>query len=280
MTDRRILLANAFVAAAELQGVVDAPAYAKGEMRRATRPVVDLCKAPGGARDRQLVYGERFRVLEVREGWAFGAAARDGFVGYIAAGDLGDDIEGTHRVSMPATHLYPAPDLKTRESRWLSFGSELRVVSASGAFFETAEGEFVPKSHLRPLNAEFADPVTVAQLFFGVPYLWGGNSAAGIDCSGLVQAACLAAGIPCPGDSDQQEALLGETLAPGIQPARGDLYFWDGHVALTVDGETLVHANAGTMSVAYEPIVGAIARIAEQGEGPVTRRARLRPHGA
>ncbi|MEM1430063.1 MAG: NlpC/P60 family protein [Pseudomonadota bacterium] len=275
MSDRRETLANAFVAAAELEGSVEAPAYVDGTLQRVTEPVVDLCRAPGGARERQLLYGQRFRVLEVREGWAFGAAARDGYVGYIAAASLGEDVAATHRVALPATHLYPTPNLKAREAAWLSFGSELRVVSASGEFFETAEGLFVPKTHLRPLSAVFADPVTVAQLFFGVPYLWGGNSAAGIDCSGLLQAGCLAAGLPCPGDSDQQEAILGETLAPGVQPARGDLFFWSGHVGIAVDGETLIHANAGSMSVAYEPITAAISRIAAQGEGPVTRRARL-----
>ncbi|RDC71551.1 NLP/P60 hydrolase [Rhodovulum sp. 12E13] len=275
MTDRRSLLANDRVAASELEGSIAAPAYVEGEWRRVVVPVADLLAAPEGARDRQLLYGQRMRVLEVREGWAFGAAARDGYVGYVAAGSLGDDVAATHRVAVPATHLYPVPDLRRRERAWLSFGSELRVVSASGEFFETAEGLFVPKPHLRPLNAQFADPVTVAQLFFGVPYLWGGNSAAGIDCSGLVQAACLAAGIDCPGDTDLQEAALGETLAPGVPPARGDVYFWNGHVALAVDGETLIHANARTMAVTYEPIAGAIARIEAQGEGPVTRRARL-----
>jgi len=275
MSDRRETLANAHVAAAELEGIVDAPAHVPGETRRVTEPIADLCRAPGGPRERQLLFGQRFRVLDIREGWAFGAAARDGYVGYVAAETLGEDVTATHREALPATHLYPAPDLKTREASWLSFGSELRVVSAEGAFFETAEGLFVPKTHLRPLNAAFADPVTVAQLFFGVPYLWGGNSAAGIDCSGLVQAGCLAAGLPCPGDSDQQEAQLGETLPPGVPPARGDLFFWSGHVAFAVDPETLIHANAGSMSVAYEPITAAIARIATQGEGPVTRRARL-----
>lgn len=275
MTDRRTHLANARVAAAELEGRVEAPVYTAGEWRRVTRPVADLLAAPEGARDRQLLYGQRFRVLEVHEGWAFGAAARDGYAGYVATDALGDDVEGTHRVSVPATHLYPAPDLKRREVAWLSFGSELRVVSASGEFFEIAEGLFVPKPHLRPLTAHFADPVTVAQLFFGVPYLWGGNSAAGLDCSGLVQAACLAAGLACPGDSDQQEASLGETLDPGVPPVRGDLFFWKGHVAWAVDGETLIHANAQTMSVAYEPIAGTLARMESQGDGPVTRRVRL-----
>jgi hypothetical protein len=274
-TDRRSLLANSRVAAEELRGRVEAPAHVAGEWRRVTVPAADLCAAPGGARDRQLLYGQRVRVLEQHEGWAFGAGRHDGYVGYLAAEALGDDIEGTHRVAVPATHLYPAPDMKRREAMWLPFGAELRVVSATGPFFETAEGLFVPKPHLRPLNAPFADPVTVAQFFFGVPYLWGGNSTAGIDCSGLVQAGCLAAGIACPGDTDQQEDALGDTLLPGTPPARGDLYFWPGHVAWAVDGETLIHANAYTMSVAYEPIGAAIARIEAQGEGPLTRRARL-----
>ena len=275
MTDRRAHLANARVAAAELEDVVTAPVYTEGTWRRVTRPVADLCAAPDGARDRQLLYGQRVRVLEVHAGWAFGAAARDGYVGYIAQDALGDDIQGTHRVVARATHLYPAPDMKRREVAWLSFGTELRVVASAGAFFETSEGLFVPKVHLRPLTAHFADPVSVAQIFFGTPYLWGGNSAAGIDCSGLVQGACLAVGLPCPGDTDQQEAVLGETLDPGVPPARGDLFFWKGHVAWAVDAETLIHANAQTMSVCHEPIAQAVDRIEAQGEGPVTRRARL-----
>lgn len=275
--DHRTHLANARVAAEELRGEVDAPRFAPGTAMRVTVPVADLRTAPDGARDRQLLYGQRVRILEIHDGWAFGAALRDGFVGYLAADDLGPEVTPTHRVAVPATHLYPGPDLKRREQAWLSFGSELRVVSATGDWFETSEGLFVPKPHLRPLNAAFADPVTVAQMHFGVPYLWGGNSAAGIDCSGLVQVACLAAGLPCPGDSDQQEAALGETLPPGTPPRRGDLYFWKGHVAIAVDAETLVHANAHAMAVAYEPITAATARIAAQGEGPVTRRARLSP---
>ncbi|MEM0936848.1 MAG: NlpC/P60 family protein [Pseudomonadota bacterium] len=275
MTDRRETLANASVAAAELEGSVAAPRYVSGHWARIAVPVTDLCAKPGGARDRQLLYGQRFRVLEEKEGWAFGAAAQDGYVGYVGTAALTGDEEGTHRVSVPATHLYPAPDLKRPERQWLSFGSVLRIVSATGDFFETSESLFVPKPHIRPLRAEFADPATVAQLFFGVPYLWGGNSARGIDCSGLIQAACHACGLACPGDSDQQEATLGETLAPGVPPQRGDLYFWKGHVGLMVDGETMIHANAHTMAVSYERIVAAISRIAAQGEGPVTRRARL-----
>ena len=275
MSDRRRLLANARVAAAELRGQVDAPAYADGTARRVVVPVADLCAAPDGPRDRQLLYGAHVRVLEVAAGWAFGAATDDGYVGYLRAASLGDPVEATHRVAVPATHLYPAPDLKRREALWLSLGARLRVVGQAGGFLETAEGLYVPAPHLRPLSEPFADPVAVAELLRGVPYLWGGNSAAGIDCSGLVQIACHAAGQPCPGDSDQQEAELGATLAPDTPPRRGDLYFWPGHVAWAVDGATLIHANAHAMAVACEPIDAALARIEAQGEGPLTRRARL-----
>ena len=80
------------------------------------------------------------------------------------------------------------------------------------------------------------DPVAVAELFLGTPYLWGGNSRAGIDCSGLVQAALLACGIACPGDSDLQAAIRRHArLSRSSRSARGDLIFWKGHVAMVAD---------------------------------------------
>ena len=240
-----------------------------------TQPVVDICDGPGGPRIRQLLLGDEVQVGAVRDGWAQVVAAKDGYTGWVDERALGDGFDATHRVAVLASHLYPAPDMKSGGETWVSFGSRLRVVSAEGAFFETHDGRFVPKPHLRPLNAPFADPATVAQMFFGVPYLWGGNSAMGIDCSGLVQAALLAAGTPCPGDSGPQERTLGAPLAEGAAPRRGDLLFWPGHVAMAVDGDTLIHANAHHMAVAYEPITAAVDRIEAQGDGPLSAHKRL-----
>jgi cell wall-associated NlpC family hydrolase len=219
------------------------------------------------------------RVYEESGGFAFAEAAKDGYVGYIESASLGAPIEATHIVAVPATHLYPAPNLKRIETMALSFGSCLRIVSASGEFFETDDGLFIPKPHVRPAKKPFADPATVAQLFFGAPYLWGGNSIWGIDCSGLVQAAMLASGHPCPGDADLQEEAAGEPLPEGEAMRRGDLLFWSGHVAMAVDGETIVHANAHTMSVAYENLNETIARVEGSGGGPVTSRRRPRVLG-
>jgi len=272
--DRRLTPANTRVAALRLKGQVEAETFTEGTPRTVAVPLADLLSAPGGARDRQLLWGEAVTVYEERQGWAFVEAARDSYVGYVAATALAEPVEPTHFVAVSASHLYPAPELKERELAGLSFGSRFRIVSAAGNFYETAEGRFVPKPHLRPLNRPFADPATVAQLFFGAPYLWGGNSIRGIDCSGLVQAAMLASGLPCPGDTDLQEAALGQPLDPAEPLRRGDLLFWKGHVAIAVDGETLIHANAHHMAVAYERAAEAIARIEGQGGSKVTSRRR------
>lgn len=274
LSDPRLTPANGRVAALHLQGRVTAARYTEGDRRQVAAALTTLWRRPGGPRDRQLPYGEQVTVYEEGGGFAFVQAARDSYVGHVDAADLGPVSDATHIVAVPATHLYPAPDLKRLELMDLTFGARLRVVSASGAFFETDRGLFVPKPHLRPANKPFADPATVAQMFFGVPYLWGGNSVRGIDCSGLVQAACLACHLPCPGDSDLQECASGfADLDADAQLTRGDLVFWRGHVGMMVDAETLIHANAHHMAVAYEALTDAVARIAAAGS-PVTARRR------
>ncbi|SFG87811.1 NlpC/P60 family protein [Palleronia marisminoris] len=275
MTDRRLTPANGRVAARELMGRVEADRFVAPEPASITVPVADLWSTPERtARDRQLLLGEEVDIYERRAGMAFLRARKDGYVGYLSEADLGEPVTVTHVVGVPATHLYSAPDMKRPAVARLSFGARLRVVAGSDRFFETDAGLHVPRPHLTPANRPFTDPASVAQLFFGVPYLWGGNSSDGIDCSGVVQAACLACHLPCPGDSDLQEAVLGQPLGDE-PPARGDLYFWKGHVAMAVDGDVLIHANAHHMAVTYEPIEAAIARIEGQGDGPVTSRRRL-----
>lgn len=274
MIDPRLTPSNGRIAEDGWQDRVEAERYVAGDWAAVAVPLTDLRNAPGGARERQLLLGERFLVLDTVDGWSFGRADRDGYVGHVAAGDLRADAGATHVVAARSTHLYSEADIKSRETSTLSFGSRLAIAHEHRSFFETTGGAFVPKPHLRPLDQPFRDPVTVAQLFFGTPYLWGGNSAFGIDCSGLVQAALLACRIPCPGDSDLQQGL-GHALPDGSALHRGDLVFWRGHVAMAVDGETLIHANAHHMAVAYEPVAAAIARIEAQGGGRVTARRRL-----
>ncbi|WP_417269016.1 NlpC/P60 family protein [Celeribacter sp.] len=270
MTDRRLTPANSRVAlagfATQGQTVVE-PVTAC-----VCVSVADLRAAPDGARDRQLLHGELFDVLERHDGWAFGQSQKDGYVGYLSEADIGAAQTATHMISVRATHLYPTDDFKSEAVASLSFGSRVHVVDERRKFMEVEGGLYVPKPHIRPIDRPFTDPVTIAQLLFGTPYLWGGNSAFGIDCSGLVQAGLLACGIPCLRDSDLQMAL-GAAAQGDYQ--RGDLIFWKGHVAMCVDSEVLIHANAYHMAVTYEPIAKAIARIAAQGDGSVIAHQRL-----
>lgn len=271
--DRRLTPFSGRVALEALRGLVAAEDYVTGEVGAVAVPLVDLCAAPGGARDRQVCHGEPLVVVERRGGHVFVQMAKDGYCGWLEAGAVGPEVVATHWMAARGTHLYPEPRVQARELAALPFGTRLSVGAEDGKWAQVAGG-FVPAMHLRRMGDAFHDPVAVAELFLGAPYLWGGNSAAGIDCSGLVQAAFLACGRACPGDSDMQ-AALGTELPEGAALRRGDLVFWKGHVALVVEEGRIIHANGHSMDVRTEGLEAAIARIAAQGGGPVTGRRRL-----
>ena len=268
MTDRRLTPANGRVAHVSLRGTVTVARYVAGEPARIALPLADLLARPDGPRDRQLLQGDRVLVLERLDRHAFVQAEKDGFCGYVALQALGPDLATTHRVAAPATHLYVTPSIKLHELASLSFGCQLDIVGHEGKFAVTDQGLFVPATHLLPVDRSFTDPAVIAELFLGTPYLWGGNSRGGIDCSGLVQAALLACAIPCPGDSDLQWAAVGRLLPADTALLRNDLLFWKGHVAMVVDADRIIHANGFRMAVTYEGIGEAMDRIRQQ-EGDV-----------
>lgn len=268
--DRRLTPATERVAHVSLRGRVDAARWTEGKRLRVAMGLVDLLRGPGGVRERQLVLGEGFVVVDRDQGHAFGFAEKDGYCGWLPEAVLEEGPAPTHWVASVGTHLYAGPKVSSKDLAALPMLARVEVLGRQGKWAETSVG-YVPASHLREIGDWRSDPVAVAEAFLGTPYLWGGNSRAGLDCSGLVQVAHAACGIALPGDSDLQEVVGQEATGPQL---RGDLIFWEGHVALVVDQGRILHANGFTMSVAYEGLEAAIQRIAAS-DGPVTARRRL-----
>lgn len=279
--DPRLTPARPDLASTALAGMVEAARFVSGMPRRVVVPRVALraTPSPDAPLVSEALFGEAVTVFETtEEGWAWGQLAADSYVGWLSAEALGDAGSApTHKVAALATPVFPGPSIKLPPRELLSMGSLLTVVGTRERFAVTAQGGFVFAGHLAPMDAREEDFVAVAARFLGRPYLWGGRSSDGLDCSGLVQVALSACGVPCPRDSDMQEAALGETVPFDGDVAllrRGDLIFWPGHVGLVEDPGTLLHATAFFMSVVREPLAEALVRI-EAASAPVRTVKRL-----
>ena len=279
--DPRITPARGDLAAVHLNGKVDAPRFVEGEARIVIDTSAPLRRAPrhDAALDTEALYGERVIVYDIDgEGWAWGQIESDGYVGYLPANALvHPGAKPTHAVRAPRTFLYHEPDIKAPPVMPLSFGSFVTVRKSEKEFSFTERGAIFSK-HFAPVTEHEPDIVATAQKFLGTPYLWGGKTSLGLDCSALVQLSLSAAGMKCPRDSDMQEKALGDPI-PLEKLQRGDLVFWKGHVAIAFDPETLIHANAFHMAVAVEPLANAVERIAALGTR-VSSVKRLKPQSS
>ncbi len=277
--DPRLTPARPDLAAASLRGKVAAARFVEGRRRRVVEPIASLRRAPAhdAPLETQALHGEDVLVFEENEGWAWAQLQRDSYVGYAPANALGAETAPTHRVAVLSTFVYPKPNIKAPPLMALPLGARVEVKASEGDF-HAAEGGFIYARHLAPLDQFEPDFVAVAERFLEAPYLWGGRTAQGVDCSGLVQNALAAAGRAAPRDTDMQEAGLGSAVGfdEGLRGLeRGDLVFWKGHVGVMRDETTLLHASGWHMRVVSEPLAAARDRIVGQGGGPITSIRRL-----
>ncbi len=256
------------LAAAELRGKVEAAHFVEPVLHQVVHGQAPLRREPrhDAPLDTEALFGERVKVFEIDdEGWAWGQLATDNYVGYLPAAALVKaGPEPTHKVAVLRTHAFPGPDIKLPPFVALPFGARVPVAKEERGFAVTMAGRYLPPSHLVPVGAKERDFVAVAERFAGTPYLWGGKTSLGIDCSGLVQVSLQAAGMDCPRDTYMQEAHFKNDVAL-TDLKRGDLIFWKGHVAIARDAQSIIHANAHHMMVAIEPASGAIERIKKAG---------------
>ena len=267
MDDPRLTPARPDLAAKYLEGKVKAARFVTGEEFEISEALAPLRNAPSSDAElaTQALKGERVTIYDRNdEGFAWGQLNNDGYVGWLPDRALARPVAApTHKITALRTFAFPGPSIKLPPVDTLLMGAAITVTREDGAFAVTRDGLYLPRQHVGSLDEMAADFVTVAERFVGTPYLWGGKSSLGIDCSGLVQVSLNAAGTGCPRDSDMQRDGLGRTLDPAElkKLQRGDLIFWNGHVAIVRDADTIVHANASHMATVIEPTRDAIARI-------------------
>ncbi len=275
MLDRRLHAYRPDLAEASLEGKVEALRFVSGTPARIAVPVAPLRSQPELSVDidTELLLGEDVTVFDRAGGWCWVKARSDGYVGYLPEEMLSDaQGEPTHIVTVQRTFLYPEPELRKPYKSVLSMGSRVRVAGeaeARGNHYAVLEdGTAIFARHVQPVaTGKDDDYVEIASRFMNAPYLWGGRSGLGIDCSGLVQLAMQMAGRSAPRDTDMQAAGLGEAIDRS-ELRRGDLVFWKGHVAIMEDPETIIHANGYTMTVARENFEAAVKRIGQLYQQP------------
>ena len=272
--DPRLTPANQNVACSSLRGQIEHTNFVEGQNYQVNVPFVDLLGAPDGERHRQLIYGSKVKYFGETDGWAFIQNAYDNYVGYVPRETINLDTNKTHIVSAPLSHVFSEPNIKAKNIATLPLAAKVSGKTVENGFLEIELG-WIPVRHIK-LKTEFAtNPVEVSKLFLNSPYLWGGNTCLGIDCSGLIQISMLLCGLNCPGDSDQQLNSIGQSIDIGSPQKTGDILFWKGHVAWVLNEAHILHANAYHMITVIEKTSDVIERIKSQEGNNIVAHKRL-----
>ena len=266
--------ANETVACSTLKGKIKHANFVEAKNYQVNVPFVDLLGSPDGKRNRQLIYGSKVKYFSAAKGWAFIQNTYDNYVGYVPESTIASETQKTHIVTAPLAHVFMEPNIKSKNIEILPLAARVSGEMIGNGFLETELG-WISVSQLKRKTELSKDPVEVSKLLQNAPYLWGGNTTLGIDCSGLIQISLLLCGIDCPGDSDQQMNTLGQNIDIGSPRKKGDILFWKGHVAWALNERQILHANAYHMATVIEEANEAIERIKKQDNNNVIAHKRL-----
>ena len=266
--------ANETVACSTLKGKIKHANFVEAKNYQVNVPFVDLLGSPNGKRNRQLIYGSKVKYFSAAKGWAFIQNTYDSYVGYVPESTIASETQKTHIVTAPLAHVFMEPNIKSKNIEILPLAARVSGEMIGNGFLETELG-WISVSQLKRKTELSKDPIEVSKLLQNAPYLWGGNTTLGIDCSGLIQISLLLCGIDCPGDSDQQMNTLGQNIDIGSPRKKGDIIFWKGHVAWALNERQILHANAYHMATVIEEANEAIERIKKQDNNSVIAHKRL-----
>ena len=272
--DPRVTPANETVACSTLKGKIKHANFVEAKNYQVNVPFVDLLGSPNGKRNRQLIYGSKVKYFSAAKGWAFIQNTYDNYVGYVPESTIASETQKTHIVTAPLAHVFMEPNIKSKNIEILPLAARVSGEMIGNGFLETELG-WISVSQLKRKTELSKDPIEVSKLLQNAPYLWGGNTTLGIDCSGLIQISLLLCGIDCPGDSDQQMNTLGQNIDIGSPRKKGDIIFWKGHVAWALNERQILHANAYHMATVIEEANEAIERIKKQDNNSVIAHKRL-----
>ena len=272
--DPRLTPANEIVACSTLKGKINHSNFVKARNYQVNVPFIDLLCSPDGKRNRQLIYGSKVKYFSAAKGWAFIQNTYDNYVGYVPESTIALETQKTHIVTVPLAHVFMEPNIKSKNIEILPLAARVSGGVIENGFLEIELG-WISVSQLKRKTELSKDPVEVSKLLQNAPYLWGGNTTLGIDCSGLIQISLLLCGIDCPGDSDQQMNTLGQDIDIGSPRKKGDILFWKGHVAWVVNERQILHANAYHMTTVIEEANEAIERIKKQDNNNLIAHKRL-----
>ena len=268
--DRRLHAYRADLADARLRSQFNAASYVDGKPGHIICGTAVLRSVPDDKCpiDSELLYGENISIFERKDGWAWVQAETDGYVGYLKESTIATKLAvPTHFVTTLRTFIYPEPNLKAPPLHLISMNSPLRLTEKEHTGFRLLEeGGWVVAGHLSKFGNQDNDPCEIALQFNGTPYLWGGRTSLGLDCSALVQMSLLRCGIKVPRDSDMQEKVIARPTTcqndlSGLR--RGDLVYWTGHCGVWIDSSRFIHANATDMAVTIQPLKHILEHVAE-----------------
>lgn len=243
-----------------LRGLVAATRYVEGRTARiiAGRAPVRRSPEPQAEIDTFFHYGDPVLVFDMADGYAWCQSLFDGYVGYVEACHIaiGAVPAPTHFVATLGSYSYEAPDLRSAVADFLPRHSAV-VAAATGLVTRGTEyvrldtGGHLPLACLAPQMPRSPSLVAAALLYLGCPYLWGGRSWLGIDCSGLVQNAFRDIGVAVPRDTDMQRDTIGDAVAVSKQAdlLPGDLLYLPGHVLIHAGDGAVIHADGASMTV-------------------------------